>query len=61
MKDFISFGFFWELSSDWLCASCQPIKIVNQSWTCLQLKHTFQVYVIINLLGNYQVIWACIS
>jgi len=53
MKDFISFGFFWELSSDWLCASCQPIKIINQSWTCLQLKQYF------SSICYYQPFWNC--
>jgi hypothetical protein len=26
-----------------VCIMSTPIKMVNQSWTCLQLKHTFQV------------------
>jgi hypothetical protein len=29
-----------------------PIKIVNQLWTRLQLKHTLQVYAVIHFHGT---------
>ena len=55
-------GFFWELSSDWLCASCQ-----HPSW--LSISHelasswnnTLQVHVITSLHGNHLVVQTCIS
>ena len=53
MKDFISFGFFWELSSDWLCASCQhPSRWSTSHGLASSWNITPQVYVVINLHGT---------
>jgi hypothetical protein len=51
-KSFIS----WILSRIvlWLIVRIvpTPIKIVNQLWTRLQLKHTLQVYAVIHFHGT---------
>jgi len=52
MKDFISWILLRIIIWLVVCIMPTPIKMVNQSWTCLQLKHTLQVYMVINLHGT---------
>ena len=52
-----SHGFVWELSSDWLCASCQyPSRLLISHELAYTWNSTLQVHVIISLLGNHPVI-----
>jgi len=43
LKDFLSWILLRIILWLVVCIMSTPIKMVNQSWTCLQLKHTFQV------------------
>jgi len=43
LKDFLSWILLRIILWLVVCIMSTPIKMVNQSWTCLQLKHTLQV------------------
>jgi len=60
MKNFVSWILLRIVLSLIVCIMPTPIKMVNQSWTCLQLKHTLQVCYH-QPSWNCQVIRTCIS
>jgi hypothetical protein len=61
MKDFLSWILlkiiFWLV----VCIMPTPIKMVNQSWTCLQLKQSSSSICYHPPSWNYQVIQTCLS
>jgi len=60
LKDFLSWILLRIILWLVVCIMPTPIKVVNQSWTCLKLKHTLQVCYH-QPSWNCQVIQTCIS